>query len=342
MYRGPTAEIKDTGLKPDLQNLYEIRAAHARAKLSSLQTSLSKSQHVANFDDVTIFCAGSYARLEASEASDIDLFFISSKPRGAYAEYNVPIIRMMADIVGIGDDLGFPKFSNDGQYLQILHSADMLEKLGGSEDDYTNNFTARLLMLLESEPLHREDIFNSIISEIIESYFRDYPGHESSFRPNFLINDIVRFWKTLCLNYENKRNQRDDDAQKIIKQKIKNFKLKYSRLMTCYASIAYMTSLPIPMKHNDVLSMTRLPPNNRLRTVVENVPDARPAINESLELYHWFLERTGSSESELYEYFSDEERRRDAFSRANMFGDKMFEVLRAVDEQNKVFRYLVI
>jgi hypothetical protein len=37
------------------------------------------------------------------------------------------------------------------------------------------------------------------------------------------------------------QTQQQDEALKL-KQKIKNFKLKFSRLLTCYATIAYLSS----------------------------------------------------------------------------------------------------
>ena len=332
-----------TDFQQDLQHLFELRAEHSSTRLQSLISSFEHSSHIPEFSDICIFCAGSYARLEASEYSDIDLFFLSNKDKSFYADsYNVPTIRMMSEVVRIGDDLGFPKFSNDGQYLKILHLEDILSTLGGHEDDYTNNFTARLLMILESKPIYGKTIYDDIIDQVIESYYRDYPDHEDHFRPNFLINDISRFWKTLCLNYENKRNQRDVDADKKIKQKVKNFKLKFSRLSTCFSSIAYLTALDIPCSKERVIEMIQLTPSSRLRAVPKFVPQTKDTINRALESYHWFMERTNVPETDLYEYFENEENRRDAFGRASKFGGHIYEVLKTIDEKNNSLRYLVV
>jgi hypothetical protein len=332
-----------TNLRENFQRLFELRAEHSNTRLRTLVSSLDKSKEIKVFSEICMFTAGSYARLEASEHSDIDLFFVSKKDKVTYGEsYNVPMIRMMSEVVRIGDELGFPKFSNDGQYLRILHVRDILNTLGGNEDDYTNNFTARLLMILESKPVFGHKIYQNVLEEIIESYYRDYPDHEDKFRPNFLINDISRFWKTLCLNYENKRNQRDISEEKRVKQKIKNFKLKYSRLSTCFSSIAYLTALEIPVSKEQVLEMTQMTPSSRLRSVARFIPEAESVINLALEKYHWFLERTGTTEIDLFSYFEDEDRRRDAFLKASEFGNHMFNVLKLIDSKNASFRYLVI
>lgn len=333
----------DTGLPENIERLFDSRSSHSEAKLRSLRSSISKEKEVSDFPDITIYCAGSYARHEASQHSDIDLFFISNRSKEDYGGmYRVPQIRLMSSIVKTGDELGFPKFSNDGQFLQIIHLDDVLNHLGGIHDDYENFFTARLLMILESKSIYGDLVYDDCMNQIISSYFRDYPGHESEFRPNFLINDIVRFWKTLCLNYEHKRNQPTELETKKLKQKIKNFKLKFSRMMTCYASIAYLTSLDSPIREDAVKEMTQLTPANRLRSVVRFMPNTKQAINHAMEKYHWFLERTNVSEDELLDYFSDEGRRTEAFQRSKEFGDSIYQVLKIIDSENDTFRYLVV
>lgn len=333
----------NTGLPASTQKLFDLRAAHSETKIDDLRSSFAKSGEISGFPHVAIYCAGSYARLEASSFSDIDLFFVSQRDKEEYTDgYNVPMIRMMSNVIRIGDSLGFPKFSNDGQYLKILHVSEILDNLGGNLDDYKNHFTARLLMMLESNPIFDDESYNRIINLIVESYFRDYPGHEENFRPIFLINDIIRFWKTLCLNYENKRNQRDVTDDKKIWQKIRNFKLKYSRLLTCYASIAYLCSIDVPITQKHVVDMINMTPSNRLRSVMIGVPSAQSAINAALDGYHWFLERTNVDEAALFEYFSDENNRSEAFGRASIFGDQVYDVLREIDIKNNSSRYFVI
>ncbi len=154
----------------------------------------------------------------------------------------MPEIRLLSELVEIGYMMSFPKFSNDGHFLKLLFLNDILESLGSPADDYYNHFTARMLLLLESKPVYGTEIYNRLLNETIRSYFRDYEHHPTDFRPTFLINDIIRFWKTLCLNYEHKRNQ--VEARATIKHKIKNFKLGYSRLLTCFATVASLSVRP--------------------------------------------------------------------------------------------------
>ena len=166
----PVKDINPSQLSAEKQTLFDLRAQHSNSRLQSLMSSISRSKEISNFEGICIFTAGSYARLEASEHSDIDLFFISKNNRTHYADkYNLPTIRMFSEVVRIGDDLGFLRFSNDGQYLKILHLDEILDNLCGSQDDYTNNFTARLLMILESRPVHSEETYKLIVEKIVES-----------------------------------------------------------------------------------------------------------------------------------------------------------------------------
>ncbi|WP_456624461.1 nucleotidyltransferase domain-containing protein, partial [Bradyrhizobium sp. P5_C12] len=223
-----------------LRRRFDNRMIYSRTKLDLLATKLAKARHPKVFEHLTIYAAGSYGRLEASRYSDIDLFFVLAKPRSYFDEIKVPEIRLLSEIVDIGYNMDFPKFSNDGHFLKLLFLDDILENLGSPADDYHNHFTARMLLLLESKPIYGEHVYNKLLRETTGSYFRDYPYHPKDFHPTFLTNDILRFWKTLCLNYEHKRNQ--TESRRKTKHKVKNFKLGFSRLLTCFATVAVLST----------------------------------------------------------------------------------------------------
>lgn len=324
------------------EEIFNTRRTHSEAKISSLQSALSKSTPLDRFPSVTVFAAGSYARYEASPHSDIDLFFVCSRPRSELdGDSNIRQLRLMADIVRIGDEHGFPKFSNDGQYLNVSYLEDIINNLGGVLDDYENHFTLRMLLLLEGCCLYGHDVFSTVLSETVSSYFRDYPKHELEFKPTFLLNDILRFWKTLCLNYENKRNVRTEDEIKNTKNRVRNFKLKFSRLMTCFASIAYLMTRE-EVTPQVVRAMTELTPCDRLRLVGTEVSESAVSVKKALLLYEDFLKETSVTEETLLSRFGSKNHRVEAFRAAREFGDQMFEVVRSVDGQGKLIRYLVI
>ena len=331
------------------KNIIDLREKYSRLRISELEKELSNIKELANFDGLTIFGAGSYGRLEASEYSDIDMFFLCNNSREYITEPNISKILLFAKIINIVDDLGFPKFSNDGEFLQLLHLDEMVAKLGGQRDDYENHFTTRMLLLLESKCLYKRSIYKIAIENIVSSYFRDYPKHQKNFRPLFLINDIARYWKTLCLNYEHKRNQRLDDSidenekRKFrIKQKVKNFKLKISRMTTCFATIAALSCQVESITEEDVIKLVELTPRQRLQKISDYLPSSTKAIDKILIEYKWFLEMTGLSTQNLHKHFDDKNQRAIMFERANNFGDLMYSLLKIVDKKYEIFRYLVI
>src|SRR5205807_2008244 len=133
--------------------------------------------------------------------------------------------------------------SSDGQYLVHYTVDELKDTLGKPEDDSNNTFTARLLLLLESRPLLAEDIYSESIELVVDSYWRDFARHEKDFMPSFLANDILRLWRTFCVNYE--ARTKSEDVSQRAKRRLKNFKLKHSRLLTCYSGIVYLLAISV-------------------------------------------------------------------------------------------------
>ena len=185
--------------------LAEVRAQHSKQRLDQLRNRIQQIEVLRQFPSLTVYGVGSYARLEASEHSDLDLFFLTGDDLRDIDEPRTKSLGLFGEIIDVARQLNFPKFSNDCEYLQFLSTEDIIKNLGNPRDDHQNYFTARMLLLLESHCLHNDQCFDQIVRRIIQSYFKDYPDHPETFWPLFLLNDIGRFWKTLLLNYEHKR-----------------------------------------------------------------------------------------------------------------------------------------
>lgn len=326
----------------DAETLLTGRQIYSQDRLDVLRNQIGALDSAKSLPLLTIFTAGSYARNEASVHSDVDLFFLYDRPSINHTHSRIKEIKLFADVLKIVEGMGFPEMSNDGEYLKILYLDQNLAELGGRTDDYQNHFTTRMLLLLESRAVFNDSGYNSAVSKVVESYFRDYEDHATEFRPIFLVNDILRFWKTLCLNYEHKRNQPEFDEERRIKQKVKNFKLKYSRLLTCFASVAYLSSFPEPMRPEDVSEMVSLTPLQRLKHAQSRMPSAAEAIEAATDQYVWFLRKTELPSAQLYEWFLNKDNRSVAFSKARSFGDTIFDVLREVASKNNYMRSIVL
>ncbi len=330
----------------ELLPIYEERANYSQNRLSELSKRIGRIRVISQNTNLTIFSAGSYARQEASEYSDLDLFFLCDQEREDLTKPRTSELRLFAELIEIADSMDFPEFSNDCEYLKILYSPQILKHMGSSTDDYENYFTIRMLLLLESKCLFGSALYDEITEAIINSYFVDYPDHEQTFQPIFLLNDICRFWKTLLMNYEHKRIGAVDDEAKKTKQKVRNFKLKFSRMTTCFATIASICSYKVPIKQEQVIEETRLVPRQRLAKIPTRMPEAADAVQDVLNQYAFFLDMTGLPTDEIENHFSDKQKRFDMFRIANRYGDSMYDLLRVLDKcQNddfKFLRYLVI
>lgn len=323
-------------------SIVEVKRNNSLLRVNQLKEKLEKIDELHQLEKLTVFVAGSYARNEASTHSDIDLFFVLDGNLKSLSNPNIRSLRAFAKIIEEADLLGFPAFSNDGEFLRILEAPEMMRELGGRNDDHLNYFTARMLMLLESVPVFGQDTYDHVLREIVDSYFRDYSHHPKNFRPIFLINDILRFWKTLCLNYENKRNQPEENRDRKIKQKIKNFKLKLSRMLTCYGSIAAIANLPPNSGPEEVLRIGSLSPFDRLRETSRDRPNTAADFAKLNSEYMWFLQVTNVDEIDLIKEFHKKEFRLEAFNRAESFGDSMYGIVREIAEETGYLRYLVI
>ncbi len=292
--------------------------------------------------DTCIYATGSYGRFEASRYSDLDLFFVR---QGSEKKNAISVVEKSltdAAVVKACRKLKFPEFTKGGIYLQVHYLDDILNLLGGHEDDYRNLFTARMLLLLESVSIFNEGIYNKAIGEIIDSYFRDYHDHEKDFLPIFLVNDIQRFWRTLCLNFEHRRNRGGDisDYQKN-RSHLANFKLKFSRLLICYSMIISIMAIKGAIDPQKILEVVEQTPLQRLDSLDRSSDDLSQRIDEIGQHYAWFLEMTGREEKEVLEWIGDRKTRDEAFTRARNFGNLIHLLLRAVANSEQL-RYLII
>ena len=128
----------------------------------------------------------------------------------------------------------------------------------------------------------------------------------------------------------------------ITKHKVRNFKLKFSRMTTCFATIVALSCQLESITDEDVIRLVGLTPRQRLQRIPDCIPGAKDKIEEILEQYSWFLQMTSLSTDKLDEHFADKEKIRKAFEMANDYGDKMFQLLQLADEKYNIFRYLVI
>jgi predicted nucleotidyltransferase len=180
----------------------ESRQEYSKRRLQQLEANLDPVHGLLADHRLCVYATGSYGRLEAWDGSDIDLFFLYDDADESKRLPWLVFVRVAARLIDITEEMRFPPFSGDGRYLDVQYVREMEDVLGSARDDSQNTFTGRMLLLLESRPIYREDVYRTLLERIIGFYYRDFDDHTDTFLPRFLVNDILRFWRTLTLNYE--------------------------------------------------------------------------------------------------------------------------------------------
>ncbi|MBL0405305.1 nucleotidyltransferase domain-containing protein [Microvirga aerilata] len=322
------------------------RRALTAERMNAMRELLSDAENLLE-GKACVYATGSYGRCEASEHSDLDLFIVGKSDKDTKKSLlrRLDEICIKADLIRATERLKIREFDGDGRYL-VHHSLDDLTRsMGRPEDDATNTFTARLLLLLESHPLLEKHVYNEIIKDVINAYWRDYADHQDEFMPAYLTNDILRLWRTLCVNYEASIFR--EPEEKKISGKIKNYKLKYSRMLTCFSAILYL--LAHFNKMNTVskelaMDMAKLSPIQRIQELSKdkNFEDAHPHLLKVISNYDSFLLRTGLAESELQKRFSQRNTLEDYMDKANEFGESIFNALNMIGKQSRFHRMIVV
>ena len=251
-------------------------------------------------------------------------------------------VRILNAVILASEQIGFPDFSNDGEFLKFIHIEELIHHLGDREDDYHNMLTARMLLILESRPIYNDDLYMEMLSNVIGRYFTDFHKHAKDFKPIFLLNDTLRFWRTLCLNYENGKQWRTKDAKRNAKGHLSNLKLRFSRCNTCFSFVAKLLSIGPSMDMAKVIEICELSPLDRLRSLREENRDLSEFIDPMFEEYEWFLESVSRKKEIVIDWISDKDNRKTAFQHSDIFMDCMYSLVSHVASKHDYLRYLVI
>ena len=271
---------------------------------------------------LTVFVAGSIGRGECGSRSDLDLFITATK-----AFNDNEKARFVEAIRATAVKLKFAPPTE--KFLKVYSLSDLLKHTGSPEDDELNSFTTRMLLLLESSPALNDDTYASIRDQILSQYFRDERG-KAVFRPLFLLNDVLRYWRTLCLNYEVLRHDQERPWWK------NNANLKFSRMLTVFSTVATLIVEEVADK-KDFQPICALKPLQRLARALDGLGDngLRDGFVQLLDDYESFLKWKEGDDTGRTGY--DELR-----PKAERFSQFMYELLNHRQISPLRRKYLVI
>jgi hypothetical protein len=162
--------------------------------------------------DAAVVLTGSWGRREITSESDDDFIVLCAGPQ---RQQCCPSPREVAELLGARAPGREDVFGSE-VWLEELR-----EKIGRDEDTNTN-LTRRMLLLLESVAVCHEDVHAAARRGLIERYLET--GAKDSRPPRFLLNDLIRYWRTIAVDFESKMRARRGEGWGL-----RNAKLRLSR-----------------------------------------------------------------------------------------------------------------
>jgi len=249
-------------------------------------------------EDVSLVVFGSLARLEYTAKSDLDwALLVDGQARPGHFE----LVAMVAERAV---EAGFKKPGREGIFGNLVSSHDLVHYIGGS-DDYSANMTRRLLLLLESAPVGRDDAYQRTVRNVLDRYISEDFGWmhaRNTFNvPRFLQNDIARFWRTMAVDFAYKRRDRAGEGWAL-----RTAKLRMSRKLIYASGLAMCFSCaldpdvaglrPSIDDHGPVVTIisslakyVRATPIDNLAALLLASPELYPSAKQLFESYDGFV-----------------------------------------------------
>ena len=277
--------------------------------------------------DFLIGVNGSYARREATGGSDVDVFFLATDSDESSL---VPKHDALWSYLQDHHDMRPP--AADGVFKDPL-SVETICRIGGRNDS-NDTITRRMLLLLEGEWVFNEGAFHDVKHKLLKRYLYDQPGEDKICL--FLLNDIIRYWRTMCVDYEHKVSCGDKP------RRIRLVKLRFARMLLYVSGVMAIGQgyeLPYKEKIAKLRTLFGTYPLDRVQSVVGG-----KAVS-ALEHYAGFLEALDTPDSR--DALDQEDGKCEVFedmrSRARAFRDDLLGVLQEhFADQNPTIRALLL
>lgn len=196
----------------------------------ALDTLLSSNIQKYTTEDTSLVVFGSLARGEWTSNSDLDWTYLID------GEANSDHLRISQQIQKLLKDNKYIDPGPTGTFGNMAFSHDIVHQIGG-QNDTNKNTTQRVLLLLESCRIGKSgaqagesiDAHERVIRAVINRYLEedDHPLTPDSKKyrvPRFLLNDVVRFWRTMAVDFASKQRDRGGEGWGL-----RNAKLRMSR-----------------------------------------------------------------------------------------------------------------
>lgn len=306
-------------------------------------------------DHTTFFLTGSGGRGEMTSGSDVDGYIVRVLG-DVDTDHDAAFLSAMTDALL---ETGLPELDRGGEFLAMKTASDLVDEMGSADDDHGNAFTIRMLFLLESQPLIGESAYDELFRLVSGAYRSTAKQHAEDFLPFYFVNDVVRYWRTVLLNHEDRLRskaeelagegalQADLDEELLAHRRYRSQKLRFPRCLSCFSSLAYL--LAIAPQDQDAISgadereMFARSPAERLVAVAERQSGSRGRVERLLELYAGYMERTSDTKEAVMARLRGDEAFRAETSRSGQeFTREMFFLIQELGQGNRLHRQMLI
>jgi predicted nucleotidyltransferase len=240
-------------LAPEAQAIFNKTKNRSEEGLRLMREIASKI--VGSEDRFVVGVNGSYARREVTVGSDVDLFVLFRKD--ALSEASEIQNRLRDEF----KKKGFKMPASEGVFERPLAISGLTQTIGGMEDS-NDTITRRMLLLLEGEWVYGEDKFEDARKRLLTQYISDTIRDDQI--TMFLLNDIIRYWRTICVDLEYKVQVGGKPRA------IRLIKLRFSRMLLFIAGVLAVGET-YGLNRNDKITrlneLLAIPPYERLKEI---------------------------------------------------------------------------
>lgn len=259
------AEAKLGNTVTGLLDLPPIPKTRAEAKRVRDELDALLSQQLGKYasEDTSLIVFGSLARGEWTTGSDLDwTYLIDGQANSDHLRIAQKIGRVVPDrYTGPGPT---------GTFGNLAFSHELIHQIGGQYDT-NKNTTQRILLLLESTVIGtRTQAYDRVILGVINRYLEEDThllsrdlGHYRV--PRFLLNDIVRFWRTMAVDFASKQRDREGAGWGL-----RNAKLRMSRKLIFASGLLVCFSASLDSELKKQISTVKSTDDDAIRSNLAN------------------------------------------------------------------------